>query len=160
MADVQISEAPATTSPTITIEPPPEEPGIPLLSGLSRLLRSSKAIVVCVAIIAIGVLCYLGKLTPELSVDTVKWLIVAFVGAVAIEDGATKITAKSGTSATRAAWLMQQLLPVVLGLIEGAKRPASGATLSPEADAMLKEAQALYDKNQAAAASAAAAKKE
>ncbi len=144
-----------------TITPPPEEPGIPLLSGLSRLLRSSKAIVVVAAIVTLAVLTYFGKVTSEVTVETIKWLVIAFIGAVAVEDGAIKLTQRSGTSTTLAAWVMQQIMPFISGLLSSLGKQSNPNTASvprwtPEMEATLREAEELFKKNQAEAAAAQA----
>jgi hypothetical protein len=105
-----------TQSPIIAI---PEEVAIPLWSGMQRLVQSSKALVVAMAVLAVSWLCYYGKVTGPEALDFTKWLVIAFIGAVAIEDGSQKLITRPDTSgnATRTAMLLQQLLPLFSSLI-------------------------------------------
>ena len=61
--------------------------------GGTRLIQSSKAWVVCTAIVGVMVAEYLGKIPMTQAIDTVKWLVAAFVGATALEDAAAKVNA-------------------------------------------------------------------
>lgn len=61
------------------------------MKGIIRLLNSSKSLVVGVAVAGIVLLGALGKLPVDEAVEQIKWLVLALVGATAIEDGARKL---------------------------------------------------------------------
>lgn len=67
-------------------------------SGVARLVRSSKALVVLASLAVIWTLFYLGRLDVEVAVNYTQWMIGLFLGAVAIEDGATKLVVRRSSS--------------------------------------------------------------
>lgn len=62
-----------------------------LLSGITRILKSSKGIILLVAIVAVAVLVGMDKVPSADALSFIKWVLAAFFGAVALEDGAEKL---------------------------------------------------------------------
>ena len=60
-------------------------------AGIKRLLGSSKAIVVLVAILGVILMEVLGRIDGTHALDTIKWLVAALIGATAAEDAASKL---------------------------------------------------------------------
>jgi hypothetical protein len=60
------------------------------MDGLKRLLQSSKAWVVAVAMAGVTLLTILGRVTSIEALDAIKWLAITFIGATALEDSARK----------------------------------------------------------------------
>lgn len=96
--------------------------------GVKRLVGSSKAIVVMAGIAASVVLAYYHLVTGAEAMEFSKWLILAFIGAVAVEDGALKLRTNGGSSGTAkvASAILSALTPTL---------PAIMAALTPRAAA-------------------------
>lgn len=92
------------TEPEKTSEPPnsinieipiPEpDPAPSIFAGLRRLVGSSKAIVLAVALCAVAVLAYTGQIAGPVALDAILWLVGIFTGAVAAEDIAFKVRSR------------------------------------------------------------------
>jgi len=110
---------------------------VPIWAGLRRLVGSSKAIVVLAALAMACVGVYLGKITGQQALDFCQWIVLGYVGAVAVEDGAAKVravtVAQKGTSPEAIKSLFESLLPLIT-MLYGSKPPpaADGADPSVE----------------------------
>jgi len=103
--------------------------GAPFVSGLSRLTNSTKAIVVVIAIVCVTVLAYVGKIESAQAVEFLKWALLGFLGAVAIEDGASKLNGGAkkkagGLSPAVADALAGTLLPLLKQTLDKVAEPA------------------------------------
>jgi hypothetical protein len=125
-------DEPQRETQSMSVPPCPDEPKIPILSGLGRLVRSSKALVALGATGVVGYLAYAGKVPIKEALEVISWIVGILLGAVAVEDAAVKLGGRyRGTSAGRANWLMQVLSPMLGSAIESMKRPASPPPAGP-----------------------------
>jgi len=70
-----------------------------MLEALRNLISSRKAIVVMMVVVGVVVLAGLGRVQQEQAMEFLKWIVVAWLGAQAYEDGSVKAAAlKSGTA--------------------------------------------------------------
>jgi hypothetical protein len=95
--------------------------------GVKRIVGSSKAIVVMAGIAASVVLAYFQLVTGAEAMEFSKWLILAFIGAVAVEDGALKLRTNGGSSgaAKVASTILSAITPAL---------PAIMAALAPRVE--------------------------
>jgi len=106
--------------------PPPPDP-LKLYSGLLRLLKSSKALVALGAIVVVAVLTYIGKVSVDDALGFFQWIVLGFIGAVAVEDGAAHLSPRGGgISSGRLGWLMQALMPFLGKVVDGMSKPPTG----------------------------------
>ena len=65
------------------------------MNVLTALMQSRKAWVLVAATVVVIVLAVMHFVTGAQALDFVKWLVIAWFGAVAVEDGAQKMTVPS-----------------------------------------------------------------
>jgi hypothetical protein len=63
----------------------------PITAGLSRLLRSSKGLLLLGSVAGVVVMNVVGRIDGERALTFIQWLVGFYFGAVAIEDGASKL---------------------------------------------------------------------
>lgn len=69
--------------------------------AIGNLLSSRKAIVTILVVVGVIVLAALGRLAAEPAMEFLKWIVIAWLGAQAYEDGAVKSAAiKAGVNTT------------------------------------------------------------
>lgn len=61
------------------------------MTVVQSLLASRKAWVLLLSIVSVTILTLVGKLTADQALNFVKWVISAWLGAVALEDAADKV---------------------------------------------------------------------
>lgn len=64
-----------------------------MLDAVKGLLASRKAIVTVLVIVGVVVLAALGKVAADPALEFLKWIVIAWLGAQAYEDGAVKSAA-------------------------------------------------------------------
>lgn len=74
-------------------------PLVPLFQGLSAMLGSRKAMVGLTAILAVTYLAHGGKVDGVQAMDFIKYVVMTFIGAQAMEDAAKHMSQK-GTAST------------------------------------------------------------
>lgn len=111
---------------------------LPFVSGVHRLTNSTKALVVIVSVLCVTALAYVGRIPASEAVEFLKWALLGFLGAVALEDGAKKMTPSKKVSAIDPV-LIQTILTTVsqafsqLGRSQSIPPPAEAPdTIPPE----------------------------
>lgn len=74
-------------------------PLVPMFQGLSAMLGSRKAMVGLSAIAAVTFLAHAGKVDGGQAMDFIKYVVMTFIGAQAVEDAAKHMSQK-GTAST------------------------------------------------------------
>jgi hypothetical protein len=69
-----------------------------MIEALQNLTSSRKAIIVVTVVIGVVVLAAIGRVPQEQAMDFMKWIVVAWLGAQAYEDGAVKAAAIQSTA--------------------------------------------------------------
>lgn len=131
-----MANAPETTTETPQNVTPPQVPwpkqpeeGVPLYSGIARLMRSSTAWVALAAIIGIIVMNVLGHIESGKALDAVVTIVLAYIAKVAVEDGAEKLrlVRRGGVPSAVA----QSLLPLLMEALQHLARITTQGATSP-----------------------------
>ena len=70
-----------------------------MLEAIKNLVSSRKALVVVLVVVGVVVLAAVGRVQQEQAMEFLKWIVVAWLGAQAYEDGSVKAAALTSTTA-------------------------------------------------------------